>query len=217
MSKLKRLFFMIMYYGFTRHLPEHSYPRGMIFCKLRGMTARPLLRHCGKDVAINRGAHFGKGTKLSLGDESSLGINARIVGDVVISRWVGMAHNVFITASNRDFSRTDIPLVHQPLRPDAQVVIEEDVFIGSDVTILPGVRVATGNVIGASAVVPRNTPPWAVISGNPAKVVKWRKIPPADFDFTGMIGLTDSARRAWEEAHASSNGVEGKPEEADCR
>lgn len=217
MSKLKRLLFMILYYGITRHLPEHSYPRGMIFCKIRGMTAGPLLRHCGKDVAINRGAHFGKGVKLSLGNESSLGINARIVGDVVIGDYIGMAHNVFITASNRDFSRTDIPVVHQSLRPDDQVVIENDVFIGSDVTILPGTRIGTGNIIGASAVIPKSTPPWAVVSGNPAKVVKWRIIPPADFDFTGMVGMTDSARRAWEEAHATSNGVEEVPEEADCK
>jgi len=207
MAKLKQLVFMVLYYGFARHLPEHSRPRGMLFCKLRGMTAGPLLRYCGKDVAINRGAHFGKGNKLSLGKESSLGINARIVGDVTIGDYVGMAHNVFITASNRDFTRTDIPLVHQPLRPDSPVIIDQDVFIGSDVTILAGVHIAEGNVIGAGAVVPRSTPPWCVVSGNPAKVVKWRKIPPADFDFSGMIPLTDSVRRAWEEAHASAEPV----------
>jgi len=215
MAKLKRIFFMILYYGIARHLPEHSYPRGMIFCKLRGWTSRPLFKHAGRDISINRGAHFGKGDRLSIGDETSLGINARIVGDVTLGDYVGMAHNVFVTSSNREFSRTDIPFLHQSLRPDDPVVVEDDVFLAANVIVLPGVRVGTGVIIGAGAVVPKSTPPWCIVSGNPAKVVKWRKIPPADFDFTGMIGMTENARRAWEQAHAVP-ATDGVPEGADC-
>ena len=56
------------------------------------------------------------------------------------------------------------------------VIIEDDVWIGSRVTILPGVTIGEGSVIGASAVVAKSVPPYSVVVGNPAKIVKTRKI-----------------------------------------
>lgn len=55
------------------------------------------------------------------------------------------------------------------------VVIEDDVWIGLRVTILPGVTIGKGSVIGASAVVTKSVPPYSVVAGNPAKIVKTRK------------------------------------------
>lgn len=55
------------------------------------------------------------------------------------------------------------------------VVIEDDVWIGSRVIILPGVTIGKGSVIGASAVVSKSVPPYSVVAGNPAKIVKTRK------------------------------------------
>ncbi len=177
MRKLKQLILLVLYYGITRHLPEHSLPRGMLWCRLRRWTAGPLLKRCGKDVSINRGAHFGKGDMVSLGDRSSLGINARIVGEVTMGNDVGTAHNVFITASNREFSRTDVPIISQGKRPDAPVVIDDDVLILANVIILPGVHIHSGSIIGAGAVVAKDVPPFCIVAGNPARVVKWRKDP----------------------------------------
>lgn len=51
------------------------------------------------------------------------------------------------------------------------VVVEEDVFIGANVTLLPGVKVGRGANIGAGSVCTRSVPPYAVVMGNPAKVV----------------------------------------------
>ena len=56
---------------------------------------------------------------------------------------------------------------------DSDVIIEEDVWIGSDVTILPGVVVGRGAVVGACSLVRRNVPPYAVVLGNPARIVSF--------------------------------------------
>lgn len=56
---------------------------------------------------------------------------------------------------------------------DAPVLIESKVWIGFDVTILKGVNVGEGSVIGAKSVVTKNVEPWTVVAGNPAKIVKY--------------------------------------------
>jgi acetyltransferase-like isoleucine patch superfamily enzyme len=54
------------------------------------------------------------------------------------------------------------------------VVIGSDVWIGTEALILSGVTIGDGAVIGARAVVTRNVPPYAVVAGNPARLVKFR-------------------------------------------
>ena len=60
---------------------------------------------------------------------------------------------------------------------DKDIVVEEDVWIGSRVTLLQGVTVGRGGQIGSGSVVRTNTPPYSVVIGNPAKVVGFRFTP----------------------------------------
>jgi len=129
---------------------------------------------------------IGRGDRLSVGDNSGLGEGARIVGDVTIGNDVLMSFNVFITAYDRDFSRTDVPIREQGDQPDVPVVIEDDVLILANTMILPGVRIGRGAVIAGGAVVSRSVPPWAIVAGNPARIVKWRKAPEEDALQPGM-------------------------------
>lgn len=55
------------------------------------------------------------------------------------------------------------------------ITIGDDVWIGGGAIVLPGITVGDGAVIGAGAVVTRDVAPYAVVAGNPAKVVKWTK------------------------------------------
>jgi carbonic anhydrase/acetyltransferase-like protein (isoleucine patch superfamily) len=54
------------------------------------------------------------------------------------------------------------------------VIIGSDVWIGTEAVILSGVKVGDGAVIGARAVVAKDVPPYAVVAGNPSRIVKWR-------------------------------------------
>lgn len=58
---------------------------------------------------------------------------------------------------------------------EAEVVIENDVWIGMRVVIMPGVKVGNGVVIGAGAVVTKDIPDYAIVGGVPAKIIKFRK------------------------------------------
>lgn len=60
---------------------------------------------------------------------------------------------------------------------DKDVIVEEDVWIASNVTLLAGVTVGRGSAIGAGSVVRNNVPPYAMVFGNPAKVVGFKFAP----------------------------------------
>ena len=75
----------------------------------------------------------------------------------------------------RSTERTDLPMCKQGETEVKPVIIEDDVWLGARVTILPGARIGHGCVIGAGAVVSGEVPPMSVAVGNPARVVKKRE------------------------------------------
>jgi maltose O-acetyltransferase len=131
-------------------------------------------------VNIETGASFGPGNSVFLGDRSELGINCELYGEVHIGNCVMMGPQVVVWTTNHRFDRVDIPMVDQGNGQMRPVVIGDDVWIGTRAIILPGVRIGQGAVVGAGAVVSKDVPSWAVVVGNPAKVVRLRKQISAD-------------------------------------
>ena len=86
-----------------------------------------------------------------------------------------MGPDVCICARNHAYSRTDITMDRQGFAPEQPVIIEDDVWIGTEAIILLGVHIGTGAGIGAGAVVTKNVPNYAVVGGNPAHIIKMRK------------------------------------------
>ena len=112
---------------------------------------------------------------VELGDFSGIGVRAQISGKVTIGKNVMMGPDVCIYARNHAYDRLDIPMNRQGFAPEQPIVIGDDVWIGARVIILPGVKVGTGSIVGAGAVVTKDVPDYAVVGGNPAHVIKMRK------------------------------------------
>lgn len=139
--------------------------------KLRVFWARKIAT-CGKNINIEKNAYFTPG--LVLGDNSGVGINCEVYGPVTIGTDVMMGPDVVIYTSGHRFDRTDIPMVEQGSTEEKMVTIGNDVWIGRRAIIMPGVTVGDGCVIGAGAVVTKDIPPYSVVGGVPAKVLKKR-------------------------------------------
>jgi maltose O-acetyltransferase len=72
-------------------------------------------------------------------------------------------------------------MTEQGIAEDRPIVVEDDVWFGAAVIVLPGVRVGHGSVIGAGSIVTKDVPPFACVAGSPARILKYRdaeKIPP---------------------------------------
>jgi maltose O-acetyltransferase len=141
---------------------------------LRNALARQMLEACGTGVNIERGCHIGDGRNIRVGDRSGIGINAEVYPYVTIGNDVMMAPDVLLITENHRFDDISVPMNRQGYSGYREIVIEDDVWIGQRAVILPGVRLGKGCVVGACAVVSRDVPPYAVVVGNPARVVKSR-------------------------------------------
>ena len=124
---------------------------------------------------MERGAHFGSGRDIEIGDNSGIGINACIPSNTIIGQDVMMGPNCYILANNHAFDRTDIPMSQQGFTEREQAIIEDDVWIGRDVTMTPGRKIKRGSIIAACAVLTKDFPEYSIVGGNPAKLIKSRK------------------------------------------
>ncbi|PSW16972.1 chloramphenicol acetyltransferase [Photobacterium sanctipauli] len=67
-----------------------------------------------------------------------------------------------------------MPLTDYPLKKYEDIRVGNDVWFGYDVTVMPGVKIGNGAIIGSKAVVASDVPPYAIVAGNPAKVIRTR-------------------------------------------
>lgn len=119
----------------------------------------------------------GPATTLEVGDYTYFGAlnNIRVAGTTRIGAKCQISQGVSIIGSNHS-QISGIPIIDQPSRTDkVGVVIEDDVWIGANSTILPGVTIGGGSIVAAGSVVTRDVPPNVVVAGVPARVLKDRK------------------------------------------
>ncbi|GAB7044822.1 MULTISPECIES: sugar O-acetyltransferase [Catenuloplanes] len=146
----------------------------------RDRLLRELLGSVGARVWVEPPIRVAYGRHTHLGDDVYVNVNLTVIddGEVFVGDRVMFAPNVTITATGHP--------VHPELRRDgtqfsAPVRIEDDVWIGAGVTVLPGVTIGRGAVVAAGAVVTANVPPMVVAGGVPARVL--RPITDADRDW----------------------------------
>ncbi|WP_430906523.1 acyltransferase [Maribacter sp. 2-571] len=167
--------YLLIYYLFAQYLPMQPIPGYKIFYKIRYLLCKKLLLKCGDNVIVKNRCYFGNGSKLRVGDFSQLGQNARISGPVTLGKYVMMGPDVVIMAVTHDISDNSKPMI-DPSHPSLEkaVVINDNVWIGTRVVILPGVEIGEGSIIGSGAVVTKSFGPNSVIGGVPARFIKNR-------------------------------------------
>lgn len=98
------------------------------------------------------------------------------VGKIQLGNDVRIAPNVQMIGGNHIFSDPEVPITKQGME-NKPIIVGNDVWIAGRATIMAGVRIGDGAVVGAGAVVTKDVPAFAIVGGVPAKILKYRKDP----------------------------------------
>ncbi len=109
---------------------------------------------------------------LQVGDHCALsdGVNCYCVDRIAIGSHVTISQDAFLCTASHDYEDPHFALITAPIR------IGDGAWVAADAFIAPGVNVGEGAVVGARASVFRDVAPWAVVAGNPARVIKQRRL-----------------------------------------
>jgi maltose O-acetyltransferase len=145
------------------------------FDAMRLILFKASFKKCGKEIFIRDNVRVFNAKNFSIGNRSGIGLDSKIYcdGEVIVGDNVLTGPDLVIhTAEHKFNSRQEI--IKDQGSFILPVEICDDVYIGSRVLILPGVKIGKGAVIGAGAVVTRNIPEYAVAVGVPARVLRYR-------------------------------------------
>ena len=108
---------------------------------------------------------------VTIGDQTRIGIHCTVIGPVSIGNNVNLAQGITVTALNHNFEDVTRRIDEQGISTKP-VVIGDDVWIGANAVILPGVTIGRHVVVAAGAVVTKDVPSFSLVAGVPAKVIK---------------------------------------------
>lgn len=163
---------LLIYYSIGNKLPSSFFPFGKLFNYTR-ITLIKKFVVLGKGCTIQPNVNFGKGDNIAIGNMCQ--INERVyIQSGKIGNYVLIAPNVSILSKFHKYDNIDVPMALQGIGKDSPPVIEDDVWIGRNVVIMPGIIVGKGSIIGSNAVVTKNVEPYSIIGGVPAKLIKKR-------------------------------------------
>lgn len=148
--------------------------------RMLSWAIRPLFKKCGKNLRFDPLSSNFTFNNISIGDDVMIGARAMFIAalsHITIGNKVMFAPNVTIRGGNhntRVIGKYMLDVRDKLPEDDQPVVIEDDVWVGTNVTILSGVTIGRGSIIAAGSVLTRNVRPYSVVAGVPAKFVKWR-------------------------------------------
>ncbi len=106
-----------------------------------------------------------------IGDHTRIGLHNTVIGPVTIGSHVNLAQGITITALNHNFEDKSQRIDDQGVSTDP-VIVGDDIWIGANAVILPGVNIGHHSVVAAGAVVTKDVPPHSLVAGVPAKIIK---------------------------------------------
>lgn len=149
-----------------------------------------LLLATKKNVSIGKNSTFGRGTilwapnKMKIGSNVYIGKYCTLQADIELGNNIEIANNVgLIGKYDHDYSKVgvsikDAPWIGDPSYnfkgKDKKIVVEDDVWIGFGAIVFTGIHIHRGAIIAAGSVVTHDVPAYAIVAGNPAKVLNQR-------------------------------------------
>ncbi|PKP35286.1 MAG: acetyltransferase [Bacteroidetes bacterium HGW-Bacteroidetes-17] len=106
-----------------------------------------------------------------IGDRTRIGLGNTFIGPIKVGNDIMFAQNIVMSGLNHGYEDINLSIHDQPVTT-AQITIEDEAWIGANSVIVAGITVGKHSIVAAGSVVTKNVPPYSVVAGNPAKLLK---------------------------------------------
>lgn len=106
-----------------------------------------------------------------IGDRTRIGMSNVLIGPICIGNDVIFAQNIVLSGLNHGYEDIEKPPASQKTT-QSEIIVENDVWLGANCVIVAGVTIGKHSVVAAGSIVTKNVPPFSVVAGNPAKIIK---------------------------------------------
>ena len=177
-GKLKRAYWKFQQEYKVWEMHFFSLFPGAIGMAIRQRYFSKRLGSCGKNLRVANNVKIASPHSLFIGNNVGIGVGAYITagGKVTIGDYVGIGPDAKIWSVNHIYKDPTRPWRYQGSESKA-VRIEDDVWVAASSIIKPGVTIGKGAIVSAGTVLSKSIPPFAIVAGNPGRVVGWRLEP----------------------------------------
>ncbi|MGX5819042.1 acyltransferase [Chitinophaga lutea] len=106
-----------------------------------------------------------------IGHHTRIGIGNVLIGPVQVGNHVIFAQNIVLSGLNHGYENPDVPISLQDCTTK-EIIVEDDCWIGANAVVTAGVRIGKHAVIAGGSVVTKDVPPYCIVAGNPARIIK---------------------------------------------
>ncbi|MCF8297658.1 MAG: acyltransferase [Saprospiraceae bacterium] len=170
--KIKKSIALFIYYLIAYNLPNYSFPAGRFFNWLRVICLKNIVP-TGNRCRIMRKVYIGTGNNVCIGNNCRINEGVRL-DNVKIGNHVMIARESIILGRTHEISDKLKPMEQQGNKNTTVSKIDDDVWLGLRVIIMPSIHIEKGSIIGAGAVVTKSTEENGIYAGVPAKLIKYR-------------------------------------------
>lgn len=174
-KRLLSVIFLIFYRMVAMRLPHSYWPAGWMFSAIRRFALIGMGCKVGRGCELEPGIDVGFRPRLQIGERCQINQNT-MLKTVCLGNDVMIAPGVVMLDRQHNYSDVNIPMSMQGSSSRKLTNVGNDVWIGQNVIIMPGVSIGNGVVVGAGSVVTKDLPDWSVAVGVPAKVIRYRKV-----------------------------------------
>ncbi len=152
---------------------KHKRKKGSLVRRRTRMDVLPFNNFVlGFDSTIEDFATINNGVgDVLIGDRTRIGLGCVVIGPVTVGNDVMFAQNIVVSGLNHGYQDLSLPPSLQPV-DTKPIYIGDEVWIGANSVITAGVNIGKHSVVAAGSVVTKSVPPYSVVAGNPAKVLK---------------------------------------------